>query len=111
MKMIIAFVQPFMAKRVIDALHGVEGLSGATLTEARGFGRGRARGTVVTDEELLGSTPRVRVEAMVPDDLANQIVQVIRDAAHTGNRGDGKVYVVPLERALRIQTGEDQDAG
>jgi len=81
MKMIIAFVQPFMAEKVIEALHGVEGLSGATLTKVRGFGRGRARAVSdVTEEELRGSAPKIRVEAMVLDGLADQVVRAIRDA-------------------------------
>jgi nitrogen regulatory protein PII len=111
MKMIIAFVQPFMAKRVIEALNGLECLSGATLTEVRGFGRGRARGASgVTKEEIVGSTPNLRVEAMVSDGAVDQVVCAIRDATHTGNRGDGRVCVVPLERALRIATGEEGES-
>ncbi len=108
MKMIVAFVQPFMAEKVVAALHVVEGLSGATFTEVRGFGRGRgARASDVTEEELLGTVPKVRIEAMAPDGLVDRVVCAIRDSAHTGNRGDGKVYVIPLERALRITTREE----
>lgn len=107
MKMVIAFFQPFMAPKVVQALHGVAGLSGASFTEVRGFGRGRAKGgTCTTEEELLGTLPKVRVEAMIPDDLEDLVVQAITAAAHTGNAGDGKVYVAPLTRAVRISTGE-----
>jgi len=112
MKVVIAFVQPFMAAKVVQALHEVRGLSGATFTEVRGFGRGRtkdeARPTEAeVEEELLGTLAKVRVEAMVPDTLADLVVQTIRDAAHTGNRGDGKVYVSSIDHAVRISTGEE----
>lgn len=108
MKMIVAFVQPFMAEKVVSALHEVEGLSGATFTEVRGFGRARAAGAIeVTEEDLFGTVPKIRIEAMVSDGLADRVARAIRDSAHTGNRGDGKVYVIPLERALRITTGEE----
>jgi nitrogen regulatory protein P-II 1 len=108
MKQIIAFVQPFMADKVVDALHAVKGLPGATVTECRGFGRGRAR--TQGREDLLGTVPRVRIDAMVPDGIVDEVVKTIREAAHTGNRGDGKVYVAPLEDAVRISTGEEGEA-
>ena len=111
MKMIVAFVQPFMAQKVVSALHEIEGLSGASFSEVRGFGRGRAAGVSnVTDEELFGTVPRIRVEAMVPDTLADRVVRAVRDAVHTGHRGDGKVCVVPLERCIRIATGDEGEA-
>ncbi len=112
MKVVIAFVQPFMASKVVQALHAVPGLSGATFTEVKGFGRGRAKGVTKpteaeVEEELLGTLPKVRVEAMVPDGLEEMVVRTIRDAAHTGNRGDGKVYVASIHHAVRISTGEE----
>ncbi|MBI5368013.1 MAG: P-II family nitrogen regulator [Planctomycetes bacterium] len=108
MKMIVAFVQPFMAHKVVTALHEVQGLSGATFTEVRGFGRGRAAGAAdVTEEDLLGTVAKVRVEVMVPDRLLDRVVRAVHDAAHTGHRGDGKIYVLPLERALRIGGAEE----
>ena len=108
MKAVIAFVQPFMAEKVVQALHGVPRLSGASFTEVRGFGRGRAQGAIdATEEELIGTVSKVRVEVMVPDDLEDQVVRAIQQAGHTGNRGDGKVYVASLERAVRISTGEE----
>lgn len=108
MKMIVAFIQPFMARKVVAALHAVGGLSGASFTEIRGFGRGRAaRSADVTEEDLVGTVPKVRVEAMIPARLADQVVRAVREAAHTGNRGDGKVYVISLEAAYRIGTNEE----
>ena len=112
MKVVIAFVQPFLAAKVVQALHAVPGLSGATFTEVKGFGRGRAKGAAKpteteVEEELLGTLPKVRVETMIPDGLEDQVVKAIREAAHTGNRGDGKVYVASIRRAVRISTGEE----
>jgi nitrogen regulatory protein P-II 1 len=108
--MIIAFVQPFMAQNVVHALHTVPGVSGATFVSARGFGRGRAAGTAMDQEVLLGTAPRVRVEVMVPDSLEDVVVRAIREAAHTGRNGDGKVYVAPVQQAVRISTGEEGEA-
>ena len=108
MKQVIAFIQPFRVEKVIDALHGIDGLSGATVTEARGFGRGRAKRAGA--EALFGTVPRARIEVMVPDSLADTVVTAIRSVAHTGNPGDGKVYVLGLERAVRISSGEEGEA-
>ena len=106
MKLIIAFVQPFKAPRVVQALHEISGVTGASFTDARGFGRGRT--THRPDaEELFGTAEKMRVELVVPDELEDTVVASIREAAHTGNRGDGKIYVVPVARAVRIATGEE----
>ena len=108
MKMVIAYVQPFMASHVVHALHQVPGVSGASFVRVRGFGRGRSR-EGPTPEVLLDGADRVRVEVMVSDDLEDLVVRTIRQAAHTGNSGDGKVYVAELRRAVRIATGEEGD--
>ena len=108
MRVVIAFVQPFMASQVVHALHQIPGLTGATFTDANGFGRGRAIDTPEA-EVLYGTADKVRVEVMVRDELEDAVVQVIREAAHTGNRGDGKIYVLPVARAIRIATGEEGD--
>ena len=110
MKYVIAFVQPFVASRVADALHEVAGVTGATFTDVRGFGSGRRndpRHDHQDPEAIMGTTPKVRVEVMIRDALETEVVQAIRTAAHTGNRGDGKVFVTALTRAVRIRTGED----
>lgn len=110
MKMVIAFLQLVMVEKVVQALHSVSGLSGATFTNVRGFGRGRVAGAAVSSaEELLGTAPRIRVEAMIPDALEESVVRAIRDAAQTGNRGDGKIFVASVDRAVRISTGEEGD--
>ena len=109
MKHVMAFIQPFMADKVVDALHQVTGLAGASLSDVRGFGRGRS-GKRSGSEELFGTVPRVRVDVMVPDALVEMVVRAIQSVAHTGQRGDGKVYVTSLERAVRISTGEEGEA-
>lgn len=108
MKQIIAFIQPFKEAEVMQALHQVSGLSGATFADVKGFGRGRPRDQP-TPEILHGTAARVQVEVMVRDEIAEAVVHAIREAAHTGGRGDGKIYVLPMDRALRISTGEEGD--
>lgn len=109
MRMVIAFVQPFMAPDVVGALHRVPGLTGATFTDVEGFGRGRPTESP-TAEVLYGTAAKVRIEVVVPEALEDVVVRAIREAAHTGNRGDGKIYVLPVDRAVRIASGEEGDA-
>ena len=105
MKLIVAYVQPFLMEKVVQALHTTPGVSGATVTRARGFGRGRQ--TAREEEEIYGTSARARVEVAANDDCVTPIVQTIASVAHTGNRGDGKILVLPLENAIRIQTREE----
>lgn len=104
-RMIVAYVQPHRAQAVLDALRRVGGVTGATLVEARGFGRGRP--SEAAPENVAGTSERARIEVVVPEALEDLVVRTVRDAAHTGQRGDGKVYVLPVARALRVATGED----
>lgn len=106
MKMIVAFVQPFMAPQVVQALHEVPELTGATFMDAKGFGRGRLT-DAPTSEVLYGTADKVRVEIVVRDELEEMVVRAILEAAHTGNQGDGKVFVLPVARAVRIATDEE----
>lgn len=108
MKMVIAFVQPFMAPDVVQALHGVPGVTGASLTDVQGFGRGRPT-EQLTAEVLYGTSGKVRIEVVVHEEAEDAVVRAIREAAHTGNRGDGKIYVLPVDRAVRIATAEEGD--
>ena len=111
MKMIVAFIQPFMVGKVVQALHGIEGLSGASLTDVHGFGRGRGDEPGASrHEQIVGVIKKTRVEVMVPDRIEEAVVRSIRQAARTGRKGDGKIYVVPLERAVRVSTGEEGEA-
>lgn len=106
MKMVIAFIQPFMSDAVEAALHRIGGLTGATFADVRGFGRG-GHPDAPASEGVLGTVHKVRVEVIVPTALEDEVVRAIERAARTGNRGDGKIVVVAVSRALRIATGEE----
>lgn len=114
MKIITAIVQPFMLSKITHALEEIEGFPGMTITDARGFGREKsahdkgAPHRVI--EDFVEYVKKTRIEIVARDEIVEQIVEIIARAAHTGNRGDGKVFVWPVERALRIQTGETDDA-
>lgn len=110
MKAIVAFIRPSKEEAVREALRGIPGLSGASFSDVRGFGRGRG----LTREEarkeaVVGTLHRIRIEVMVPDATAALVEKAILTAAHTGQRGDGKFYVLPLGSARRISTGESGD--
>ena len=109
MKVVIAFVQPFMASAVVQALHEVPGVTGASYSLVRGFGRGRSRDRAAK-EALEGGAARMRFEVMIDGAIVDAVIHAIQHAAHTGNDGDGKIYVVPLEQAHRIATGEEGTA-
>lgn len=107
MKIVVAYIRPSKEEAVTEALHTIEGLTGASFTHLRGFGRhGLDRGRREMEESVAGTLPQVRVEVVTADALAPTVVAVITDAAHTGNRGDGKVYVQAIESAVRISTRE-----
>lgn len=103
MKTIVAFIRPTKEEAVREALHEVPGITGASFSPVRGFGRGRSHEGA---EALVGVAPRVRVEVMVNDLIADAVETAIATAAHTGHRGDGKIYVLPLASARRISTGQ-----
>ncbi len=110
MKMVIAYIKSFMAPAVIDALHALPELTGATFTKVQGFGRGRAKGSKAAHEgEFVGTSARVRVEALVPDAVVEHVTAAITAAARTGQPGDGKILVVPVDHVLRIRTGEKDE--
>lgn len=107
MKAIVAFIRPSKEEAVREALHGIPGLSGASFSDMRGFGRGRGLNREeARDEAVVGALHRVRVEVMVSDATATLVEKAILAAAHTGQRGDGKLYILPLGAARRISTGE-----
>ena len=116
--MIQAIIQPFKLDQVTRALHGVEGFSGMSVTGGRGFGRVQLTnpapmGTAHRPREVLDElTNNLRLEIVVPGrPLADAIVEVIAHTAHTGNPGDGKIFVWPLARVVRIRTlQEGRDA-
>lgn len=110
MKLITAIIQPFMLTKVMHQLESVKGFPGMTVTDVRGFGREKVQHRHRPGEEATDFVKKVRIDIAAPDVLANEIVNVLVGAAHTGNEGDGKVFVCPLEGAVRIKTGETSDA-
>lgn len=110
MKEIKAIVQPFMLEKVLDALRDIEGLPGLTVSEVRGFGRTRGRAIDTASESPVEYVKKAKVEVVVPDTLAERVVRVIQENAHTGNIGDGKIFVYPVSDVVRIRTGERGEA-
>ena len=105
-KKIEAIIKPFKLDEVKEALHEV-GVSGITVTEAKGFGRQKGHTELYRGAEyVVDFLPKVRLEVVVEDGLAERVVEAIASAAHTGRIGDGKIFVSTVEEALRIRTGE-----
>ena len=111
MKRITAYIKPHKLAPVTLALHKIEGLTGLSATNSRGFGRGRALEAPHTvRKDLVDFIPNVRIEVVCLNELVDEIVESIRFQAHTGLRGDGKIYVETIDRAVRISTGERGEA-
>jgi nitrogen regulatory protein P-II 2 len=109
MKMIVAVIKPSRLDAVLDAVTEA-GASGLTVTEVRGYGRQRGKTEVYRGAEYeIKLLPKVKLEIAVPSDIADAVVEAVSKAANTGKIGDGKVFVLDLEQALRIRTG-DRDA-
>jgi nitrogen regulatory protein P-II 2 len=111
MKLIIAIIKPFKLEEVRDALLGI-GVQGMTVTEVKGYGRQKGHTEIYRGAEYaVNFLPKVRVEVAVPSDRAAKTVDAITASARTGQIGDGKIFVMDLEHAVRIRTGEtDSDA-
>ncbi len=106
MKKIEAVIKPFKLDEVKEALHDV-GVSGMTVTEAKGFGRQKGHTELYRGAEyVVDFLPKVKLEVVVDDNLVARVVEAIAQAARTGRIGDGKIFVLPVEEALRIRTGE-----
>ncbi|MCF3933191.1 P-II family nitrogen regulator [Acuticoccus sp. M5D2P5] len=106
MKKIEAIIKPFKLDEVKEALQDV-GLQGITVLEARGFGRQKGHTELYRGAEyVVDFLPKVKIELIVPDSLLPAAVEAIRTAAQTGRIGDGKIFVLPVEGAIRIRTGE-----
>ena len=109
MKKIEAIVKPFKLDEVKEALQEV-GLQGITVIEAKGFGRQKGHTELYRGAEyVVDFLPKLKLEVAVPDDRVDAVVEAIADAAASGRIGDGKIFVQPLERAVRIRTGEEGD--
>ena len=111
MKLIAAIVRPFKLDDVREALSQA-GVSGITVTEVKGFGRQKGHTELYRGAEyVVDFLPKVKLEVIVEDGMAERVVEAIAAAAQTGRIGDGKIFVIPVETALRIRTGErNEDA-
>jgi nitrogen regulatory protein P-II 1 len=108
-KKIEAIIKPFKLDEVKEALHEI-GVSGITVTEAKGFGRQKGHTELYRGAEyVVDFLPKVKLEVVVSDDQAERVVEAIAAAAQTGRIGDGKIFVTAIESALRIRTGETND--
>jgi|SRR5690554_71841 len=111
MKMVTAVIKPFKLDDVREALSEI-GVQGITVTEVKGFGRQKGHTELYRGAEyVIDFLPKIKLEIAIPDDLAERVVETIMQAARTGKIGDGKIFVTPLDRVVRIRTGEeDADA-
>ncbi|BAT58197.1 nitrogen regulatory protein P-II [Variibacter gotjawalensis] len=109
MKLVVAVVKPFKLEEVRDALQAI-GVSGLTVSEVKGYGRQKGHTEIYRGAEYAVSfLPKVKIEVVVASDLAQRVVETITKAAKTGQIGDGKIFVIPVEHTLRIRTGETND--
>lgn len=97
MKEVKAIIQPFMLDAVLEALSEVDNLPALTVSEVRGF-------SVVRPD--YAAQTKIKLEMMVPDDVAEQVLAAIQKHAHTGNPGDGRIFVIAVEETVKIRTGE-----
>jgi nitrogen regulatory protein P-II 2 len=111
MKIVMAIIKPFKLEEVRDALTGI-GIHGLTVTEVKGYGRQKGHTEIYRGAEYaVNFLPKLKVEVAVPSDLVKKVIAAVTGAAKTGQIGDGKIFVYPIEHAVRIRTGEtDADA-
>ena len=106
MKLIVAIIKPFKLDEVREALADV-GVNGLTVTEVKGFGRQKGHTELYRGAEyVVDFLPKLKIEAVVADDILEQAIEAVRKAAYTGKIGDGKIFVYEVEQAIRIRTGE-----
>lgn len=106
MKFVTAIIKPFKLIEVREALTAI-GVTGLTVTEVKGFGRQKGHTEIYRGAEyVVDFMPKLKLETAVADDRLAQVVEAIKKAAHTGQIGDGKIFVFDLEQVMRIRTGE-----
>ncbi|HJV64757.1 MAG TPA: P-II family nitrogen regulator [Geomonas sp.] len=106
MKIVEAIIKPFKLDEVKEALNRV-GIEGITLIEVKGYGRQKGHSEMYRGAEYaMDFVPKIMIQVAVKDDMASKVVEVIAESARTGKIGDGKIFIIPLEDALRIRTGE-----
>jgi nitrogen regulatory protein P-II 1 len=106
MKLIEAIIKPFKLDEVKDALNSI-GIEGITVSEVKGYGRQKGHTELYRGAEyVVDFIPKIRIEIAVSDELVGKVVETIENSAKTGRIGDGKIFIIPLEEAVRIRTGE-----
>jgi nitrogen regulatory protein PII len=106
MKLVEAIIKPFKLDEVKDALNDI-GIEGITVSEVKGFGRQKGHTELYRGAEyVVDFIPKIKLEIAIADDLVAKVVETIETSARTGRIGDGKIFVIPLDEALRIRTGE-----
>jgi nitrogen regulatory protein P-II 1 len=106
MKLVEAIIKPFKLDEVKDALNEI-GIEGITVSEVKGFGRQKGHTELYRGAEyVVDFIPKIKMELVVADELVAKVVETIETAAKTGRIGDGKIFVIPLDEAVRIRTGE-----
>ena len=109
MKLVTAIIKPFKLDEVREAL-AEAGVSGLTVVEVKGFGRQKGHTELYRGAEyVVDFLPKIRVDVVLPDDRVENAIEAILKAARTGKIGDGKIFVTPVEQAIRIRTGESDD--
>jgi nitrogen regulatory protein PII len=110
MKLVIAIIKPFKLEEVKDALAEIA-VQGMTVTEVKGFGRQKGHTEIYRGSEYtVDFLPKVKIEIVVADDVVAKVIDAVVKAAKTGKIGDGKVFVLPVEEAVRIRTAEHGEA-
>lgn len=110
MKKIEAIIKPFKLDDVIDSLTEI-GIEGLTVSEVRGFGRQKGRTEIYKGAEyIVDFLPKIKLELIIPDSIVDSALEAIRQSARTGKVGDGKIFVLPVEQAVRIRTGDTDEA-
>ena len=111
MKKIEAIIKPFKLDEVKESILKL-GVSGMTITEVKGFGRQKGHKEIYRGAEyVVDFLPKIKIEVVVSTDILPRVIETIKEKAYTGQIGDGKIFVFPVEKALRIRTGEeDEDA-
>jgi nitrogen regulatory protein P-II 1 len=103
MKEIKAIIRPFKLTDVLTELHSIKGLPGITVSEIKRFGEGGAK---EIDTGLVDFVAEIKIEVVVPDQLVEKTVSVIQKTAHTGNSGDGKIFILPVDDVIKIRNNE-----
>ncbi len=109
MKKIEAIIKPFKLEDVKEAVLKL-GVSGLTISEVKGFGRQKGHKEIYRGAEyVVDFLPKIKFEVVVPTDLVPKVVEKIKENAYTGEIGDGKIFILPIEKAIRIRTGEEDE--